>query len=158
MKNLLVISIRPEYMKLILAGEKSIELRKCKPSLPKDDILVALYCTAPVKAVVGFCLLDELIEDSPSSLWGRFSELVGVDKKTYQDYYNNNSKAVGLKLDSVYQLEKELSLDKIREEVPNFAPPQTYKYYNLNFLIKRFKESLLDEYHNLVSVYNSREL
>lgn len=158
MKNVLVISIKPEYMKLILAGKKSIELRKCKPSLPKDDIIVALYCTSPVKAVVGFCLLDELIEDSPSSLWSRFSEFVGIDKTAYQAYYSENSKAVGLRLNSIYELENQLSLDKIREEVPGFTPPQTYKYYNLDFLKKRFKENLNGEYNKLIETIQSTRI
>jgi len=149
MKNILVISIKPEYMNLILAGVKSIELRKCRPIIPKDDILVALYSTAPVKAVVGFCLLDELIEDNPTSLWSRFSDCVGIDKDTFFEYYSNHGKAFGLRLENVYVLKESLGLEEIKAQLPGFTPPQTYKYYNLKYVETRFKERLNSEYHQL---------
>ena len=156
MKNVLVISIKPEYMELILSGNKSVELRKCKPSFPKEDILVALYCTAPVKAVVGFCFLQDLVEDSPSSLWNRFSKFVGIDQRTYLEYYKNNDKAIGLFLENILTLEQELTLDKIREEVPSFTPPQTYKYYEIGFLQSRFRKRLNGEYNKLKELVLSK--
>jgi len=144
MKSLLVLSIKPEYMKLILTGEKSIELRKCKPSISDEGAVIALYCTYPVKAIVGFCLLSELIEDEPCSFWNKFSKFLGVNKETYKNYYTNSNRAIGLRLNSIYKLKREMPLNEIKKELPDFYPPQTYKYYKLDFLINKLK-IILDE-------------
>lgn len=149
MKNVIVLSIKPEYMELILKGQKSIELRKCRPAISeKENLIVALYCTAPVKAVVGFCFLVELIEDTPKSIWNKFSDFVGIDKGTFFQYYSTNQKAFGLKLEKVYELSKSLPLNEIRKKVPNFSPPQTYRYYDLEFLKEKFNSILKEESQN----------
>ena len=149
MDSLLVISVKPEFMNLILLGVKQIELRKCRPSINKDKTLVVLYCTAPVKAVVGVCTIREYIEGSPESIWNKFSELVGIDKDRFFEYYRNRDRAFALKLDNVVKLSKKITLCQIRSKFPDFAPPQTYKYFNLQETENAFKLELNNDYDRI---------
>lgn len=146
-----MISIKPKYMELILNGKKSIELRKCRPTVDfNQDTLIVLYCTSPIKAVVGFCVLKELLEDSPQSFWSKFSDSVGIAKNDFFEYYLNTDRVIGLKLDRIYQLNQPLPLDLIKEELPEFSPPQTYKYFRLKVLRQHFKNKLNGEYRELL--------
>ena len=45
MSKAVLISIRPEWVEKILAGEKTLELRKAKPKL-ETPFKVYIYCTA----------------------------------------------------------------------------------------------------------------
>lgn len=142
MSDVLVVSIKPKYMQQILEGNKLIELRKCKPSLETKNLIVVLYCTTPVKAVVGFCSIEELIEESPNSMWKNFSEIVGISKEDFFSYYENSNKAFGIRLSNLIKLKQNISLENIRTKIPNFSPPQTYKYFNSKDLKIKFKKEL----------------
>jgi len=48
-----LLSLHPEWWDLILAGRKTVEIRKTAPSNCEWPVRVLVYLTAPVSAVVG---------------------------------------------------------------------------------------------------------
>src|SRR5690242_12676867 len=131
MKKYLFISVKEKYSNRILAGTKEIELRKSRPNvLPGDHVII--YCTSPVKAIVGIAQVQEIITHSPQRMWRLHSEKLGIDKSEYETYYKDSEKAVGIVLSGVKKLSDNIRLSLIREQLPSFTPPQTYKYF-LNF-------------------------
>lgn len=46
MRKAVLISIRPEWCKKILSGEKTVEIRKTRPALMLEPFKVYIYCTA----------------------------------------------------------------------------------------------------------------
>ena len=134
MSKVIILSIKPEFSDRIFEGTKKIELRKSKPSLEEND-LILIYNTLPDKAVVGICKVKEIIQSTPDEIWDKYSDDLGIDKKRYFEYYFGRDKAIGLKIDSFRKFKNKISLDTIRELIPSFSPPQTFKYYNRDMLM-----------------------
>ena len=134
MSKVIILSIKPEFSDRIFSGTKKIELRKSKPNLEKNDIIL-VYNTVPDKAVVGICRVNEIIQSTPNDIWKKYSNDLGIDEKRYFDYYLGREKAIGLKIDSFRKFKRKISLETIREFIPSFSPPQTFKYYNREVLM-----------------------
>jgi predicted transcriptional regulator len=129
MGRILLISVRPEFAEKILNGTKTIELRKSSPSVEVGD-LVIIYSTLPEKAIVGTCVVKEIIKKSPLQLWRSYSRKMGIDKKRYFEYFKDSNVAIGIVLTGIDKLDKKLSLESVRKVIPKFSPPQTFKYLN----------------------------
>jgi len=128
MANVLVVSIKPEFAQKIFNGEKSIELRKSAPHVSPGDTMV-VYCTDPVKAVIGICEVKEILKMNPGQLWRNHNGALGIDKKRFEAYFSNVATAVGIVLASAVRLDVEIPLATIKENIPSFQPPQTFRYY-----------------------------
>jgi len=137
MSKVIILSIKPEFSDRIFEGTKKIELRKSKPNVNKNDIVI-IYSTVPVKAIIGICKIEEIIESTPNEIWKNYSAHLGIDKKRYFEYYLGRDKAIGLKINSYRKFKSQISLSTIKEFLPNFTPPQTFKYYNRNSLMNIF--------------------
>jgi predicted transcriptional regulator len=137
MGKVLVVSIKPEFAEKIFNGTKSIELRKSTPDVSSGDMMV-IYCTDPVKAVLGICLVKEVLKLTPSQMWKKYSQKLGIDQKRYKEYYENSNVAVGIVLTSICKLEKNVSLTAIKKMFPFFQPPQTFRYYQKSIVFKTY--------------------
>ena len=91
--NSILISIKPEYVERIFNGSKKYEYRR---RLPKDNIdKIVIYCTTPVKAVIGEVSVIKTISDTPGKLWGQTKDFAGISKEKYFEYFRYKEKATG---------------------------------------------------------------
>jgi predicted transcriptional regulator len=134
MKKYLFISVKEEYTNRIFDGTKKIELRKAKPNVTPGDHII-IYCTSPIKAIVGVATVKEIIAYSPQRMWKIHSKDLGISKSAYLKYYGNSERAIGIVLSEVEKLNYTICLSLIKEQLPSFTPPQTYKYF-INFISK----------------------
>lgn len=133
--SLLIISVKPEYARKILKGEKTIELRKCAPKRVGKDGYILIYVTAPVKELWGVYKIENIIKENPNTLWENFGKQTGITKKEYNDYYKENKNAFGIQLQEVKNLFKHsIKLDSLKNLIPGFMPPQTYSYIDKNVI------------------------
>lgn len=146
MDKLLFISVKPEFVDKIFNGTKQIELRKSRPHIDKGSV-VLIYSTLPVKALIGACVVESVIKDTPLKLWKEYSQLLGIDRKRYFEYYEGSELAVGIRLTSIQKFNHEIPLASIKNHFPEFTPPQTFKY----FIKSRF-EKAYPEYRQALSI------
>lgn len=139
MKNALFISIKPEFILKILEGEKTIELRKLVPKIQIDDTIY-LYSTSPEMAVVGICKVKNIIVSDPKTIWENNFPTLGIDEKRYYKYFQNKTTAVAIYLKDVEKLKKPISLITLKNNINNFHPPQSYRYFNKNKFQKLFSQ------------------
>lgn len=125
--NTLLLSIQPRYTELILAGSKTIELRKQGPKLAKGS-LVVMYASSPTCALVGAFVLNGVVHATPAELWRRHGDETGVARETFDRYYAERSEAFGLLVGKVMAFEESVSLTTLRQSWANFHPPQSYRY------------------------------
>lgn len=137
MSELLLISIKEQYVKKILSGDKTIELRKAKPRAKIGDSVV-IYTTNPKKAITAIATIKNILVLSPQNMWKENSNKLGISKDDFDIYYNNCSKAIGIELANVHKLNNEILLSAIKGIYPNFSPPQTFKYLNKFETLKKF--------------------
>lgn len=126
MRKYLFISVKPEFANKIIAKEKCIELRKIKPHVKPGDYVI-IYASSPVKCVVGFGQIKQIIEMSPIEMWTQHSINLGIDKMRFDEYYTNKLKAIGIEIETIKSVSP-ISLKSIRTIDPNFQPPQVYRY------------------------------
>jgi len=126
--NLLLISIKPQYAKKIFEGKKTIELRKSAPQRVENDSYVLIYVTSPVKELWGVCKIKSIIKNDPEIIWNKYGDVAGIDKEDFNDYYKETTNGYGIELKDVKRLINVISLEELREMVPGFTAPQTYRY------------------------------
>jgi predicted transcriptional regulator len=123
----LLLSIRPVYAELILAGKKTIELRKQRPRVPPGT-LVVMYASAPTCAIVGAFVLHEIVELQPSELWKLHSNRTGISRELFERYYEHRDQAFGLVVGRVLPLLATVGLAQLRQMWGKFQPPQSYRF------------------------------
>jgi predicted transcriptional regulator len=116
-------SIRPQFASAILDGTKTVEFRK--RALANDISRVIIYTTAPIKAVVGEFTVASQVITSPGALWRRFSKVAGIDRRSFFEYFEGTTEAVGIVIDAVTEYDIPISLGDIE---PGARPPQSFMY------------------------------
>lgn len=126
---MLLLSIRPRFADAILAGTKTVELRRQVPRLaPRDEVLV--YSTVPTGAVVGSFTVEEVVQFPLRELWRRFGPNAGVSRVEFNDYFSGLETGVGIHIRSVQRFESPVSLLALRKLWPGFHPPQSFRYFD----------------------------
>lgn len=138
MSELILISVKDRYVKEMLSGRKTIELRKSAPKAVAGDTLI-IYTTQPKKAITAIAIVKQIIKCEPQEMWRQYHDKLGIDKTGFDDYYKNNKKAVGIELSEVIPLDGEILLSAIKLIHPSFTPPQTFKYLNKFTALRDFK-------------------
>lgn len=123
----LLLSLRPRYAELILAGDKTIELRKQRPRVPPGT-LVVMYASQPVCAIVGTFVLRDIVAEAPEALWAKHGAQSGITKALFDQYYAGHDRGFGLLINDARPLSSEVSLAVLRERWHGFHPPQSYRY------------------------------
>lgn len=139
-KKYLFISVKPEFAEKILTKEKSIELRKIKPHVKVGDYII-IYASSPIKSVVGFGVIRQIIETTPEKMWNEFSDSLGIDKLRYDNYYKGKEKAIGIEIEGIKKLSP-VTLDNLRTIDSSFHPPQIYRYVSNVDICKTISEFL----------------
>lgn len=103
-----LMSIKTEYTNKILDKIKLYELRK-KPLRDEVDTVI-IYSSRKVKKVVGEFKIEKIIKDSPDNIWNLGEEVLGINKKSFYEYFKNSEFAYAIKIKDVikYDIPKDL--------------------------------------------------
>lgn len=132
LREVLVLSVRPVFVGRILGGLKKVELRRVRP-LVKPGTGVLIYSSSPTMALAAMATVDRTDMASVQAIWDTVSQVAGVSKKEYADYYSGADVAVAIWLSQVSPLERPLGLRELRARWPWFRPPQSYCYVGARF-------------------------
>ena len=119
-----LLSIKPKYVDLILAGTKRVELRR---SWPTNDIgVMVLYSSAPIQKLVGVAFIDRIEECDFQALW-KLAEAHGggVTRDELDEYVKGKKTAFGVMIERVKIAEAQVDP---KEFFPDFTPPQSFLY------------------------------
>lgn len=120
----ILLSIKPKYADLILAGTKRVELRR---SWPSNDIgVMVLYSSAPVQKLVGLAYVDRVVEHDLEQLW-KVAETNGggVTYEELKQYVTGKKTAFGVMISRHVVAECEIDPTEL---FSNFTPPQSFLY------------------------------
>ena len=142
--NVLLLSIHPEFASKIFNGSKKVELRKIKPRLTKNDIIL-IYETSPVSALSGAIKVKEIISDHPNVLWKKIKLNAGISWEKFSQYYEGKSKGFAILIKDVFIFPNVIELCNLKKIMPAFHPPQSYIYLENDTIISNIlKTSNLD--------------
>jgi len=123
----LLISIRPRFVELILGGAKTVELRRTRPKVSPGD-RVLLYASSPVRELIGSCAVEQVDAAPVERLWAMHGAQSGVSKSEFDEYFAGAANAVGIVLRDARRVRRPRTLVELRERLPGFAPPQSFRY------------------------------
>lgn len=117
-----IISIHPTYADAILAGKKTIELRRRVPELPSGTRLW-IYATRPTGAVIGFVTILNVARAHPTKIWKKHRNGAAIDYVSFKSYFNGAREAVAISLTAEQRVDP-ITIDQLREIRERFHPPQ----------------------------------
>lgn len=117
----ILLSINPEHVENIFAGTKQYEFRKTKCKEKVEKIII--YSTFPVMKVVGEAKVKDVLVNRPDVVWNKTSELSGISKCFFDEYFHGRDKAVAYHLENVkkYRIPKDLSEYGIKNAPQSFV-------------------------------------
>jgi len=122
-----IISIRPEYVKKFISGEKTVELRSRRVNLAPGARLW-IYTTLPKGRFEVLAVVDNVVSDSPEEIWERFGIYMAISEETFRHYVNGSKCVSAIVTKSIHQFPIDINLSDLKSQVPDFHPPQFVKY------------------------------
>lgn len=126
----ILMSIRPRFARGILAGTKTVELRRRAPRAQSGDIVV-IYETSPTKSIVGWAMVEAIETATPAALWATVAADAGVSRREFDAYFAGAPSATAIHLTDVVELATPIELGAIRTRWPWLRPPQSYRYVSV---------------------------
>jgi type I restriction enzyme, S subunit len=127
----ILLSIKPKYVELISNGNKEYEFRKRIFKFNRSS-KIYIYASSPIKKIIGYFIISEIIEDHPKRLWETFEAKSGINESDFFSYFNENSIGYAIRIRNFVKFEEPIDPKKI---ITNFYPPQSFSYIediNLN--------------------------
>lgn len=121
----LLISLEERHANGILAGTKTVELRR-RPMHVAIGARMWIYVKLPVGSVVGCANVIALHTLAPSTLWSRFGSVSGLQRQEFFSYFSGLPRAFALGLSEPVRLANPITLSKLREMSSGFHPPQFF--------------------------------
>jgi len=125
--NILLLSIKPQFVYKLLNGSKTTELRRVKPRVLEGDV-VLIYETSPTMALVGYAIVESVTVECPDKLWKKIKTRSGITKSEFDQYYEGAEIGYAINFSDVNALVVPISLPSLRKKVKGFHPPQSYRY------------------------------
>lgn len=121
-----LLSIKPEYARKILNGEKKFEFRKVGFTDTNVNSVV-IYATKPVGMLVGEFEILKVLVDSPSKIWECTKKHAGIDRSFFDAYYEGKKQAFAIAVGKVECYPEPKSLSELGIGI---TPPQSFRYIN----------------------------
>lgn len=134
-----VLSIKPIYSEKILAGHKTVELRRRFPVSAPSGALAYIYSTSPVKAMVGTASIRDVLKLPVEQIWTEFESTAFIERSLFDKYFEGLDHGYALVFDDVRSFSRPLPLHELREKF-GFEPPQSFLYAKHNL-----RKALQDE-------------
>jgi predicted transcriptional regulator len=123
----LLVSVKPIYADLLLAGTKTVELRRSRPNVtPGCEVL--LYASSPAMELVGRGRVRGVEALDLETLWARHGAAAAVSRDVFDAYFDGLERGVAISLGDVQRLGRRIPLAELRRRHTGFCPPQSFRY------------------------------
>lgn len=119
---IILLSIKPKFVKNILNGTKKFEYRKRIPT--KNVKTMAIYSSYPECKVVALVDIDAIIKLPVEELWETTKYHSGITKEFFDKYFKNKKYGYAYCLGYVYKFPESYNI----EEFNCKKPPQDFQY------------------------------
>lgn len=120
----IVLSIKPRYADLIVAGTKTVEFRRTWAAEKVDAI--AIYASAPIQRIVAIAQVSAVITAKATSLWDYCKKRGGgLSRLELLAYMEGKPKGFAIILGSIKKFDQGIVPSHVIED---FSPPQSFRY------------------------------
>ena len=126
-ERMVVFSLKPRFAEAILAGVKTVEVRRTEPKIvvPTQALL---YASAPVKALVGTCVIDSVRSADLATLWREHGSRSDLRHREFRHYFQGVGRGTALTLVQPRAFSQQIALEDLRAKPNGFRPPQSFAY------------------------------
>ena len=118
-----ILSIKPQFVKEIIAGRKFYEFRK--KGFKEHIRKVYVYASSPICRIVGEFTLGDILEGKPEDIWSLTGKHAGITREYFNEYYNQREIAFALEIKSFVAYDEPINPYITLER---FTPPQSFCY------------------------------
>ena len=79
-------------------------------------------------AVVGYFTVQNIDRLPLGLLWRKVRNIAGISYLEYKSYFDGLTKGVGIFIKDIVQFDRQISLAEMRQVLPDFHPPQGFRY------------------------------
>lgn len=120
----IVLSIKPKYAESILAGTKTVELRR---SWAAEQIeVIVIYASSPICRFIGSVKVKNIRKVTPPTLWIHCSQHGGgLTRQELLQYFDGKEKGYAVFLHDAIRFKKPIEPHTV---IDNFSAPQSFRY------------------------------
>jgi predicted transcriptional regulator len=144
------VSIRPEFANKILAGNKTVELRRRFPAATAAGALVLIYSSTPEQAIVGHATIKAVERLRVSEIRRHYFEDACISDADFKEYFRGLKFGYAILLTRVKRLPRKVPVSDLRT-LYGFVPPQSFSYVS-----NRYDRLLMDERIQIPDRYKRR--
>ncbi len=122
----LVLSLKPRFAEAILAGSKTVEVRRVMPRIIVPT-LALLYASGSARALVGTCVVRSVARYPADELWQLHGAGTALSRPEFDAYLQGRDCGVALLLEHPESLATPIPLHMLRQ-AHGFRPPQSFAY------------------------------
>lgn len=126
----IVLSIKPEFVKQIISGKKTVELRKKAPRSGAYRARVFIWETSPSKQMAGIATIASITVLPIRELWKEVQDIAGVTQQQFDDYFKDHDLGFALYLEDIQEFTVKPKLELLRILL-QFYPPQNFCYMSV---------------------------
>ena len=125
--RMIVLSLKPRFAQAILAGVKTVELRRTVPKIVIPTRAL-LYASSPVRALLGTCVITSVRSADLAALWHEYGSRSELPYHEFQQYFEGVAKGTALRSPSHKHSAGRSLLQDLRAKPRSFRPPQSFAY------------------------------
>jgi predicted transcriptional regulator len=122
-----LVSIKPFYASKILAGQKTVELRRRFPRAQLTGATILIYASSPVQAVVGYARIKHVLQLPVPRIWKDHGTAACISKDEFDAYFAGVKIGFAIFFESVKPLKKQFKAIDLQMQF-GIVPPQSYRY------------------------------
>jgi predicted transcriptional regulator len=125
--RMVVLSLKPRFAEAILAGVKTVELRRTEPKIVVPTRAL-LYAASPARALLGTCIITSVQPLDLPTLWQDHGSGAGLLHHEFLEYFEGVDSGTALTLTQPRAFNRPITLQDLRTKPKGFRPPQSFAY------------------------------
>jgi predicted transcriptional regulator len=130
----LLISIRPTHVEKIVAGLKTVELRRRFSEDVAAGAVILIYSTSPTRAIIGSASISGVRRLQLKDLWDQHGDAACIDRETFDAYFSGLAEGYAILLEDVRQFERHVAAADLKERF-GFVAPQSFMYLRQEYYL-----------------------
>lgn len=122
-----ILSIKPQFATDIIAGHKTIELRRRFASEVVVGSVAFIYASSPVQCMVGYARIADVRYLSVATIWRYYRRQAAISRSAFESYFLGLKRGFAIELADARPLTANIPATVLRDRF-GFRAPQSFRY------------------------------
>jgi predicted transcriptional regulator len=122
-----ILSIKPKYADQIMAGVKTVELRRRFSNEALIGAHAFIYSSTPAKAMIGYATISDVRRMTVQRIWNQYADEARVTHDEFNAYFRGLKYGYVISLRNAQRFKASAAMNDLRKRF-GFRAPQSYRY------------------------------